>query len=230
MPDVISPCPTRLPLWMKIVCTLFVCVIVPYYWHEYGPLNFLYFCDVALLVTLPALWLENRFLLSMQTVAIIIGQALWLIDFAAHAVSPSGLTGMTDYMFDPRYKLFVRGLSLFHVWLPFLLLYSVWKLGYDRRAFAVQCVCGIAILLVCYFFTPGPPRANLNNVFGLSKERPQDWMAPGLWLALLLAAFPLLFYLPAHLALSRWCRRPRRNCEPRRNDERRPPRRNDESQ
>ena len=43
---------------------------------------------------------------------------------------------MTDYMFAADHSLFLRGLSLFHGWLPFLLVYLVWKLGYDRRALA----------------------------------------------------------------------------------------------
>ncbi len=43
---------------------------------------------------------------------------------------------MTDYMFKHENSLFLRGLSLFHGWLPFLLVYLVWKLGYDRRALA----------------------------------------------------------------------------------------------
>ena len=32
---------------------------------------------------------------------------------------------MTDYMFDADHSLFLRGLSLFHGWLPFLLVYLV---------------------------------------------------------------------------------------------------------
>ncbi len=217
MSAVMSPVAARLPLWLKIVYTLFVCVMVPYYWSAYGPLNFLYFCDVALLVTLPALWLENRFLLSMQTVSIVLPQLLWVVDFAAHAVWPTGVVAMTDYMFDPGIKPFVRGLSSFHGWLPFMLLYAVWKLGYDRRAFAVQCVFGIALLLVCYFFTPRPPQANLNDVFGLGKDRPQQWMAPWLWLAMLVVVFPVGFYLPAHLVLSRWFRGGQRRNDDTRN-------------
>jgi len=33
----------RIPLWVKILYTGFMCVLVPYYWHDYGPTNFLYF-------------------------------------------------------------------------------------------------------------------------------------------------------------------------------------------
>ena len=44
----------RIPLVVKLLYTAFVCVLVPIYWHLYGPTNFLYFCDVALLLTVPA--------------------------------------------------------------------------------------------------------------------------------------------------------------------------------
>ena len=37
-------CPsTRISLWVKLAYTGFVCVLVPYYLHTYGPTNFLYF-------------------------------------------------------------------------------------------------------------------------------------------------------------------------------------------
>lgn len=59
----------RISLWIKILYTLFVCLLTPVYWVEYGPANFLWFSDIALLVTVTALWLENRLLASMMTVA-----------------------------------------------------------------------------------------------------------------------------------------------------------------
>ena len=40
-------------------------VLVPVYWHYYGPTNFLYFCDIALIFTLIAIWPENALLISM---------------------------------------------------------------------------------------------------------------------------------------------------------------------
>jgi hypothetical protein len=43
------------------------------------------------------------------------------------------MTGMTAYMFDGAKPLFLRGLSLFHGWLPFFLVYLVARLGYDGR-------------------------------------------------------------------------------------------------
>lgn len=66
----------RIPLPVKIVYTAFVAVLVPYYWATYTPWNFLYFCDVALLLTLVAIWTENALLVSMSSVGILLPQAL----------------------------------------------------------------------------------------------------------------------------------------------------------
>jgi hypothetical protein len=54
----------RIPLAVKLAYTVFVAILVPNYWLAYSPWTFLYFCDVALLLTLPALWLESPLLLS----------------------------------------------------------------------------------------------------------------------------------------------------------------------
>ena len=74
-------------------------VLVPVYWTQYGPTNFLYFCDIALFLTLAAVWMENSLLASMAAVGIILPQMLWCADFAAH-LAGFKVTGMTDYMFE----------------------------------------------------------------------------------------------------------------------------------
>ena len=33
-------------------------VLVPVYLRNYGPTNFLYFCDVALIITLVGIWID----------------------------------------------------------------------------------------------------------------------------------------------------------------------------
>ena len=90
---------TRVPLWLKVAYTAYMAVLVPVYWHYYGPTNFLYFCDVALILTLIAIWPENALLISMCTVGILVPQAVWVVDFASTAAG-FPLTGMTNYMFD----------------------------------------------------------------------------------------------------------------------------------
>ena len=48
----------RIPYWVKLLYTAFVAIVVPLYWVTYTPWNFLYFCDIALLVTAAAIWME----------------------------------------------------------------------------------------------------------------------------------------------------------------------------
>jgi hypothetical protein len=60
-----------IPPALKIVCTLFVCGLVPIYWRQYGPANLLWFSDIALLALVPALWLENAPLVSMMAVLVV---------------------------------------------------------------------------------------------------------------------------------------------------------------
>ena len=63
---------------------------------------------------------------------------------------------MTDYMFKHENSLFLRGLSLFHGWLPFLLAFLVWRLGYDRRGWLAWSGLAVALLLICFFLMPPP--------------------------------------------------------------------------
>lgn len=103
----------RIPLWLKLTYTAFMAVLVPVYLRNYGPTNFLYFCDVALIITLIGIWIESPLLVSMCAVGIIASQTLWVIDFLSNLIGHP-LTGLTDYMFMADHSLFLRGLSLFH--------------------------------------------------------------------------------------------------------------------
>ena len=103
----VAPPFRRLPLGLKLLYTAFMAVMVPFYWYSYGPTNFLYFCDLALFLTLGALWTEIPLLAGVAACGILIPQAVWVADF----VSGGHVTGMTGYMFDSKYPLFTRGLS-----------------------------------------------------------------------------------------------------------------------
>ena len=201
----------RIPMVVKVIYTAFVAVLVPYYWVQYTPWNFLYFCDVALLMTLVGIWTENRLLISLAAVGILMPQALWVVDFLLNAIGGWHLTGMTNYMFNPQIPLFVRGLSSFHGWLPFLLLWLVWRMGYDKRAISAQPIVATSLLLFCFVLGPmGPAPAstpnhavNINYVFGMNDKAPQTSMAPGLWLLMLITVNIVLFHIPTHWALAR---------------------------
>src|SRR5215467_576475 len=185
------------PLWLKLAFTAFMAVLIPVYWANYGPTNFLYFCDVALLITLVAIWIESPLLASMCAVGIIGSQTLWVIDFVLNIFGVK-LTGLTDYMFMADHSLFLRGLSLFHGWLPFFLVWLVWRLGYDRRGLPAWTVIAWALILISFFLMP-PPRpdpglqpVNIDYVWGFSDTEPQHWMSPGAWVVGLMILLPLL--------------------------------------
>ena len=46
-------------------------VLIPVYLYRYGPTNFLYFCDIALLLTLVGIWIDSPLLISMCAVGIV---------------------------------------------------------------------------------------------------------------------------------------------------------------
>ncbi len=198
----------RVPLWLKLAYTAFMAVLVPVYLYYYGPTNFLYFCDVALILTLVGIWIGSALLISMCAVGILALQFLWAADFLVNLAGVS-LTGVTDYMFEAHRSLFLRGLSLFHAWLPFLVAYLVWTLGYDRRGFWAWTALSWVVLPICYVFLPpsqpdpGLMPVNINYVFGPSDYVAQSWVSPHVWFAGLMIGLPLLVYLPTHLLLLR---------------------------
>jgi hypothetical protein len=202
----------RIPSWVKVAYSVFVAVLVPCYWVTYSPWNFLYFCDIALLVTAVAIWIESPLLVSMQAVAIVLPQMLWVVDFLCRLVAGVHITGVTRYMLDSNIPLFLRALSLFHGWLPFVLLWLLSRLGYDRRAFGRQSVVAIVVLLVSYIFAPAPPPSasnptwavNINYVYGVDDNHPQTVMAPWLWVLCVMAVNLIVFYLPTHFVLRRF--------------------------
>lgn len=206
----------RVSIWVKVAYSAFVAVVVPCYWVTYSPWNFLYFCDIALLVTAAAIWIESPLLTSMQALAITLLQALWVIDFLCRLIAGVHITGMTSYMFDSGIPLFMRSLSLFHGWLPFFLLWLLSRWGYDGRALGMQSVVGIAVLVVSYLFAPAPPPSashpnwavNINYVYGLDDKHPQTLMASWLWLVLLMVVKVFAIYLPTHVVLRRFFNAP----------------------
>jgi hypothetical protein len=213
-----TPPERRIPLWVKIAYSAFVAVLVPCYWVTYTPWNFLYFCDIALLATAVAIWIESPLLVSMQAVAITLPQTLWVLDLLCRLVVGAHLTGVTAYMLDARISPFLRALSSYHGWLPLLLLWLLSRLGYDRRAPVAQSAAATLVLLASYLFAPAPPPSpdhpawavNINYVYGLDDRHPQTFMPPWLWLLTLIAFHLALLYPITHLVLRRLFAPPRR--------------------
>jgi len=199
----------HIPLWLKLVYTAFMAVMVPVYLYYYGWTNFLYFCDVAVVLTLIGIWKESPLLVSMCAIGIMVPQLIWVIDFVGTAFGYP-VVSMTTYMFNASSSLLLRGLSLFHGWLPFLLIYLVAKLGYDRRALLYWTVLAWALILICFFFMPPPnPNAgltpvNINYVWGLNDAAAQTWMPAWLWVVGMMVLMPVICFLPVHVLFKRF--------------------------
>jgi hypothetical protein len=167
---------------------------------ERGPANFLWASDIALLVTVAAVWLESRLLTGMMAVGVLLPELAWSLDFFLRLLTGIDLFGMnaTGYMFASHVTPLFKAFSLFHVFLPLLLLWLIYRLGYDPRALPAQTLLTWVVLAVCYLFTD--PERNLNWVFGIG-DLPQTWMPGPLFLLLLMAAYPLCIFFPTHLLL-----------------------------
>lgn len=188
-----------IPLWLKLVYTAFLFILVPVYWRRYGPGNFLWFSDIALLVTAISLWLESSLLNSMMALAVLVPEIAWNLDYFFRLLSGKKLIGLSSYMFDPYKSKFLRGLSLFHVVLPGIIIWLLIRLGYHPFALPAQTILSWMVLPATYFFTD--PAENINWVFGPG-EKPQKVIHPLIYLLLAMAFFPLCLYLPLHLLFS----------------------------
>lgn len=195
-----EPVIALIPLWIKVAYTVIVLVTVAVYSGKYPLSNFLWFSDIALLLTAVALWLENPLIASMVAVGTLLPEILWNVSFFGQLLTGRRVSGLTDYMFNVRLPRYLRALSLFHVVLPLLLLWLIGRLGYDPRALVAQTVLAWVVLLLTYWLTD--PKENVNWVFGWGAG-PQQRIPPLIYLGLLMAGFPILIHLPTHLLLQR---------------------------
>jgi hypothetical protein len=189
-------CP--IPSSVTLLYTLFVCVLVPLYWRQYGSANFLWFSDLALFIGLAALCVESSLLASTQAVSVLLLELLWNFEFFAGLITGKQILGLAGYMFKSDKPLWLRGLSLFHVPLPVILLWQVYCFGYDTRAWIAQTILFWIVMPLCFFVTR--PEENINWVFGPGNQ-PQKKIPAGVYLILLLIGAPLFIYLPTHLLL-----------------------------
>lgn len=186
-------------MWLiAILQTVFLAVLVPVYWWQYGPQNFAWVSDIALLGSTIALWWPNRLLCSVEAVSIFVLEVAWGIDILLRLIVGDRFGVLSKYMFQREIPLWIRLLSLFHVWLPWLLLWQVMQTGYDPRALAVQSVVWWVMVPACYFIST--PEENVNFVYG--EGRLTERLTPIGYLMVLLLAVPLCVYVPTHFFLS----------------------------
>lgn len=187
----------RLPLWLKILWTVWVLAWIPIYWRQYGLQNFLYFCDLGNILIAIGLWLESPLIFSSQATGLLLFQTLYTVDLLGAVFSGRHVIGGTEYMFDPHVALFVRLLSLFHVVTPPLLLWAIWRLRYDKRGWTFQTVMTWVVVTINYFWRP---QFDVNWARGPFFH--EQHVVPGfLYLIAYLVIVPLMVYWPTHLLL-----------------------------
>ncbi len=172
------------PLWLKLAYTAMTAVVLIVYWRKYGPANFLWFSDIALIGSALALWLESGLIASTLAVGVLLPETLWNLSYFGRLLTGRRISGLTDYMFERERPLWLRALSLFHVPLTPVLVWMVWRLGYDPRGLPIMLGLAWIVMPVCHFFTD--PDKNINWVVGPGGEGVRTKMNPLAYLALLM--------------------------------------------
>jgi hypothetical protein len=182
-----------IPLWFKVAYTAFVLYVMAVWWTNYGWKNFLWFSDIAFIGAVPAMWLESSALASVLTVAVLLPELLWNFDYALRLLLRRGITGLTDYMFEPERPLKLRALSLFHVPLPLVLLWMIAAYGYDPEVGLPGAVL-LAMVVLPWSRLVSDPDKNINWTYGFGARR-AGW--PGwLYVAMLFLVFVLFVFVP----------------------------------
>lgn len=180
-----------------VILTLFTVILIPVYWYFYGARNFLWFSDIGLFLIVIGLNTHSQLLLSMAAVGVLAVEIAWNADFFLNLLFKRPLFHLADYMFNAAYPSWLRGLSLFHIFLPIILIAYVMQYGYDKRAllfFTLMYWCIVPITYLC-----SDPKENINWVF--APEAFSLNISPIAWLLILCFIFPLFVFLPTHYLL-----------------------------
>lgn len=185
--------------FIRYATTFFVLILVPIYWVHYGPQNFLWLSDVGLFLTLGGTWFQSSLLISMAALAILPLELFWNIDFFMHLCTGSSMVGgLTNYMFDANLPLYLRGISLFHVFLPMVWFFLLYKWGYDPRGWVYGTALYVLVLSATYFLPE--PFENINFVFTPTFHN-LSWISPLGWFIGQLVLIPVLVFWPMHQIL-----------------------------
>lgn len=180
------------PIWLA--------VYLPSYAIAYGWANFLFLCNLGVMITAAALWFGSGRWLSAQAIAALPIGTVWALDFSVGLAIGQSPFGFTAYMWDPRYPLFTRALSLYHLAWPLLLLWLLARIGYDRRGWRLQSLIVALVLPLSRLLTD--PGANVNFAF-VAPLFDRQLGPPALHLAILVVATTVVLYGPVHWLLER---------------------------
>jgi hypothetical protein len=187
-----------IPFWFKLSYTAFVLYVGVIWWRNYGWKNFLWFSDIAFIGAVPAMWLENSAMSSVLAVAVLLPEILWNVDYVGRLILRRRITGLTDYMFEPERPLLLRGLSLFHVPLPLVLLWLIAAYGYDA-AIGLPGAIVLALIVLPWSRWVSAPDKNINWTYGLGRVQTR-WPA-WQYMSVLILGFIVFVFVPTDLML-----------------------------
>jgi hypothetical protein len=162
--------------------------------------NFLHLCDVAVILACIGLWRGSAVLLSSQAVNSMFADLVWCLDVGWRLLFGRHLVGGTEYMWDARFPLWVRLLSLFHVFLPVLLVWSLRRTGYDRRGWLLQSAIAAVLMVAARLFEPA---RNLNYAYRDPLFN-RSWGPAPVHIVVMLLPLIGIIYWPTHLVLARF--------------------------
>ena len=102
--------------------------------------------NVALLLAF-AFWKRSKFVFTSIASILFIPQMFWIVDFFVR-LSGTTFLGVTDYLFVPNYPVIWFILALKHLFLPFIVLWAVWKYGFDKNGWKGAIGYGLFLWIV----------------------------------------------------------------------------------
>ena len=182
---------------LRPAAAIWLVLFIAVYGWAYGAANFIRLCDVAVIVTCIGILSGSALLVSSQAVSSLVVDLAWDLDLLWQLLLGRPLIGGTEYMWDTRFPLGVRLMSLFHVAWPPLLITVLRRQGYDPRGFPLQCLIAAAVLVASRFILPGE---NLNYAFR-DPFFHRAWGPAPVHIALTFAVLVAAVYWPTHLLL-----------------------------
>lgn len=187
----------KIPNLIRWASFLWLIFWVSTYWRAWGLANFLHLCDATVVLSCIGLWTSNALLLSSQAVSSLMIDSAWTLDVSWRFFLGRHLIGGIAYFFDPRFPLWVRMLSLFHIVTPPLLLWAVHRTGYDPRGWKLQSLIALALFAAARFTNP---QTNINFAFR-DPFFHRSWGPAPVHIGLTLLVLICAVYLPTHLFL-----------------------------
>lgn len=200
----------RIPLWFKVTYTVLVAAWICLYAGFYPVSHFLWMCHVGNLVLVAAFWLESPLLFSWQAVALLLADLLWTFDLLTRITIGIHPLSATTYLFVEQLPMAQRLASLFHLAMPWILIWGLWRFGYDHRAFWLQLATCWILFPLSYLF--GSEADDINWVYGPFAQV-QHQIPSMLFLLVSMIVYPVVVFLPSHLFFTAMLPRPgeRRN-------------------